>query len=30
VRAAAGQFSPKRQTLTERLIDKARAWKSST
>ena len=30
VRAAAGQFSPKRQTLTERLIDKARARKSST
>ena len=30
VRAAAGQFSPKRQTLTERLIDKAHARKSST
>ena len=30
VRAATGQFSPKRQTLTERLIDKAAARKSST
>jgi hypothetical protein len=30
VRAAAGQFSPKRRTLTERLIDRARARKSST
>lgn len=30
VRAATGQFSPKRQTLTERLMDKAAARKSGT
>jgi hypothetical protein len=30
VRAAASQFSPKHQTLTERLIEKAAAWKART